>query len=127
MVARVSGAGDARSPKAASKTPGSQSRNFTVSTLWPSAACPIALLVGDLAAAEHYARMLLDRSTRHGLAHWRAFGRFQQGVLAIERGDLINGLRLLRAGLDELGGNRSALPFVATLMARSFGPGRPDL
>jgi hypothetical protein len=39
------------------------------------AACPIALWVGDLAAAEHYVEMLLDHSTRHGLARWRAFGR----------------------------------------------------
>jgi len=37
-------------------------------------ACVIALLVGDLAAAEHYVGMLLDHSTRHSLAHWRAFG-----------------------------------------------------
>jgi hypothetical protein len=33
------------------------------------AACPIALFVGDLAAAEHYIEMLLDHSTRHALAH----------------------------------------------------------
>ena len=36
------------------------------------AACPLALLTGDLAAAEHYGTMLLDHSTRHALAHWRA-------------------------------------------------------
>jgi hypothetical protein len=29
---------------------------------------PIALLVGDLTAAEHYVALLLDHSTRHGLA-----------------------------------------------------------
>ena len=62
------------------------------------AACPIALFTGDLAAAEHYVEMLLDDSTRHALARWRAFGRSTQGVLAIQRGDLGMGLRLLRAG-----------------------------
>jgi hypothetical protein len=36
------------------------------------AACPIALLVGDLATAEHYVRMLLDHSTRRALALWQA-------------------------------------------------------
>ena len=35
------------------------------------AACAIALLVGDLAAAEHYAEALLDQATRHALARWR--------------------------------------------------------
>ena len=60
------------------------------------AACPIALWIGDLAAAEHYVEMLLDHSTRHALARWRAFGRCYQGMLAIQRGDVDTGLRLLR-------------------------------
>jgi len=38
-------------------------------------ACPTALSAGDLAAAEHYARMLLDHSTRHALPRWNAWGR----------------------------------------------------
>jgi tetratricopeptide (TPR) repeat protein len=67
------------------------------------AACPIALFVGDLAAAEHYIEMLLDHSTRHGLARWRAFGLSYQGVLAIQRGDLTIGLRLLRSAFAEPG------------------------
>jgi predicted ATPase len=67
------------------------------------AACPIALLIGDLPAAEHYTGMLLDHSTRHALAVWRALGLCHQGVLAIRRGDLNTGLRLLRAGFDDLG------------------------
>jgi hypothetical protein len=67
------------------------------------AACPLALLTGDLAAAEHYSAMLLDHSTRHALALWRACGRAFQGVLVIQRGGVITGLRLLRAGFDEIG------------------------
>src|SRR5438270_1216832 len=66
------------------------------------AACPIALLVGDLAAAEHYVSLLLDHSTSHALALWQAWRRSHQGVLVIKRGDSATGLRLLRAGLDEL-------------------------
>jgi hypothetical protein len=38
------------------------------------AACPIALLSGDLVTAERYVRMLLDRSARHALAYWQAAG-----------------------------------------------------
>ena len=66
-------------------------------------ACPIAMLVGDLAAAEHYVEMLLDHSARHALARWRAFGRSYQRVLVIKRGNLNTGLRLLRAAFEEHG------------------------
>jgi predicted ATPase/DNA-binding winged helix-turn-helix (wHTH) protein len=67
------------------------------------AACPIAVSVGDLTAAESYVGSLLDHSTRHALAVWQAFGLSHQGALAIKRGDLNTGLRLLRAGLGEFG------------------------
>jgi predicted ATPase len=72
------------------------------------AACPIAFWLGDLAAAEHYVGMLLDHSTRHALALWHASGRSHRGVLVIKRGDVIAGLGLLRAGLDEFGKERFA-------------------
>jgi predicted ATPase len=86
------------------------------------AACPLALLTGDLAAAEHYGTMLLDHSTRHALGRWRACGRGFQGVLVIRRGDVITGLQLLRAGLDEFGEvGSSLLQFLALLMAEALG------
>jgi predicted ATPase/DNA-binding winged helix-turn-helix (wHTH) protein len=85
------------------------------------AACPIALLVGDLAATEHYARMLLDHSSRHSLARWRAFGSSHQGALAISRGDVTAGLRLLRADYDEFGDGGTALPFIALLIPETLG------
>ena len=66
--------------------------------------CPVALLVGDLAMAELYVRLLLDHSRRHGLVLWHAFGRSHQGLLSIKRGDVATGLRLLRTSLDEIGG-----------------------
>jgi predicted ATPase/DNA-binding winged helix-turn-helix (wHTH) protein len=82
------------------------------------AACPITLLVDDLAAAERYVGMLLEHSTRHGLPHWHAIGRCHQGALAIKRSDVVNGLRLLRAGSDELGEFRpQVLRLVGFLMA----------
>jgi hypothetical protein len=85
------------------------------------AACPLALLRGDLAAAEHYVTMLLDHSTRFALAFWRAWGRSFQGVLVIQRGDVITGLRLVRAGLDEIGDAGFAIfRLIAILMAESL-------
>jgi hypothetical protein len=76
------------------------------------AACPIALLVGDLATAESHLRMLVDRSTRHSLPLWAALGRCDWGVLLIERGDTDGGVRLLRAGYDEVGEARACFWFL---------------
>jgi predicted ATPase len=78
-------------------------------------------VVGDLAAAEHYVGMLLDHSTRHSLVDWRAHGRCYQGALAIKRGDLYAGLRLLRAGFDQLRSSRSALRVSNFLMIEALG------
>jgi predicted ATPase len=83
-------------------------------------ACPIALLVGDLAAAEHYVEMLLGHSTRHGLTHWRAFGVCHQGALAIKHGDVVTGSQLLRAGFKGVGDARSAVQFVVLLMTAAL-------
>jgi predicted ATPase len=87
------------------------------------AACTIAFWVGDLAAAEHYVGMLLDHSTRHALALWHALGRSHRGVLVIKRGDVIAGLGLLRAGLDEFGKERVAVRSLIFLgeMAEALG------
>jgi predicted ATPase len=89
------------------------------------AACPIALLVGDLARVEHYAGMLLEHSTRHALAIWHDFGLCHQGALAIKRGDLNTGLRLLRAGFDDLGGANTAYRFIPFMSEMAEALGRP--
>jgi predicted ATPase/DNA-binding winged helix-turn-helix (wHTH) protein len=85
------------------------------------AACPIALWVGDLAAAQHYVEMLLDHSTRHALARWRVFGRCYQAMLIIQRGDLGMGLQLLRAGFAEPGAAGSVPRFFTFLLAEALG------
>jgi predicted ATPase len=84
-------------------------------------ACVIALLVGDLAAVEHHAGVLLDHATKHSLKNWGALGRCHQGALAIKRGDVAVGLPLLRDGYRELGGSGSALRINAFLMIEALG------
>jgi predicted ATPase len=79
------------------------------------AACPVALLVGDLAAAEGLVATLLDHSARHGLSLAHAWGRYLEGVLRIKRGDARTGFRLLRAMFDELGQTRFVLRYTAFL------------
>jgi predicted ATPase len=48
-------------------------------------------------------KILLDHATRYTLPLWRELGRMFEGLLAVSRGDVVGGLRLLRTGFDELG------------------------
>jgi predicted ATPase len=65
------------------------------------AAGPVALFTGDLAAAEGYAAMLLDRSAAHALPIWRAEAHRFRATLLIRNGDFDTGLRLLRTSLEQ--------------------------
>jgi predicted ATPase/DNA-binding winged helix-turn-helix (wHTH) protein len=66
------------------------------------AACPIALLIGDLAAAERFVAMLLDHSAKHALAVRQAEADCLRGSLLFQRGDVVFGTQHLRCALDEL-------------------------
>jgi len=66
------------------------------------AACPVALMAGDLLAAERYTKMLLDQTASDELDIWRAYGRCFEGELNVKRGNLAAGLQQLKAGIDEL-------------------------
>jgi len=85
------------------------------------AACPVALWVGDLAAAERYVSMLLDDSAKLAMAVWQAEGRCFKGMLLIKSGRDDTGLRLLRTALDELRETGSVLSESAFLCALAEG------
>jgi predicted ATPase len=85
------------------------------------AACPVALSIGDLVAAERWMAMLLDYSSRHALKVWRVRGRCFNGALLIKRGDAGTGLRLLRIGIDELRATGFASRFTAFLSVLAEG------
>jgi predicted ATPase len=57
---------------------------------------------GDWAAAERAVATLLDHSARHALTVWHARGRCLDGVVRIRRGEVVDGLELLRSTLDGL-------------------------
>jgi predicted ATPase len=86
-------------------------------------ACPVALLVGDLTAAERLVAMLVDHSARNALASWQAEGRSFQGALLVKRGDAVNGLHVLRAALEELAGMNFSLRYAGLLgeLAEALG------
>jgi predicted ATPase/DNA-binding winged helix-turn-helix (wHTH) protein len=94
-----------------------QSSNHPLSLCYALAlaACPIAVLRGDVDEAEHYIEMLLGFSRRHALPLWEGWGCFYKGVLLIKRGDFANGARLLHRGLSALDAARFAVRFIAFL------------
>jgi predicted ATPase/DNA-binding winged helix-turn-helix (wHTH) protein len=94
-----------------------RARDHTISLCYAlsSAACPVALGVGDLEAAECYLSMLLDHSAKLGMAVWQAEGRCFEGALLLKRGRLNSGLQLLRTALEELRGTGSILRYAAFL------------
>jgi predicted ATPase len=66
------------------------------------AACPVALLAGDLLAAERYTKMLLDQTASDEVDIWRTYARCFEGELNIKRGNLASGFQQLGAAIDEL-------------------------
>jgi predicted ATPase/DNA-binding winged helix-turn-helix (wHTH) protein len=65
-------------------------------------ACPVAVLTGDLPAADGFVRMLHDLSVKHGMDSWSVVGRCFRGVLLIRCGDIAAGLELLRTALASM-------------------------
>lgn len=79
--------------------------NHAISTcmVLARAACPIALWMGDLALADRHVKILLDHARRYKLPLWRELAHIFEALLAVSRGDVVGGLRPLRARFDELG------------------------
>jgi predicted ATPase len=88
------------------------------------AACPEALFVGDLAAAEYWVAMLLDHSGKHALGAWHALGRICEAVLLIKRGDVVTGLPLLRTAIDGLRETGFLHRYLGSLAALAEAMGR---
>jgi predicted ATPase/DNA-binding winged helix-turn-helix (wHTH) protein len=84
-------------------------------------ACPIALLVGDLAAAERFNSLLLHHTEGSSLGVWRAYSHCFNGQLLIKRGDLASGLTLCRAAVGELRKDRFVQYLTAFLGAMAEG------
>ena len=62
----------------------------------------VSIWSSDLVATERYVTALLDYSARHALVAWHRPARCYDGVRLIKRGELGEGLELLRPALDEL-------------------------
>jgi predicted ATPase len=79
---------------------------LTFCSVLGQAACPIALLTGDLDAAEYYGTMLLDHTERHQIRLWSIWARCFNGLVTARRGDIVAGLHHLRDGFEQAGDAR---------------------
>jgi predicted ATPase len=66
------------------------------------AACPVAMLAGDLAAADRYTKILAERTSRDALGIWHTHAECFEGELLVRRGDPMDGIARLRAGVTRL-------------------------
>src|SRR5262249_21127349 len=66
-------------------------------------ACPVAFWAGDLDAAERYGAMLLDHTERHPIRPWHVWAGCFIGLVTAKRGDIANGLQILRRGFEQAG------------------------
>ncbi len=64
------------------------------------AAFPIAVTIGDFAAAEQAIAMLVDVATTQNGTYWIILGQFLKGELAVRRGEFAVGVALLRNAFD---------------------------
>jgi predicted ATPase len=78
-------------------------------------ACPIALQVGNLEAAERFTTMLLDLTERRALTGWYPMGRVFQAMLLAGRGDIEAAASIFRIALDSLGTSHIAPRFTSIL------------
>jgi predicted ATPase len=66
-------------------------------------ACVIAILNGDIDAAERYGAMLTELADNHALGVWHTYGRAAQGWLYLRRGAAADAVAFLESALNELG------------------------
>ena len=66
------------------------------------AACPLAIAIGDRAAADRYTAMLVHHAARLSANVWQTYGRCFTAMLLIKRDELGTGVPMLTAAVDEL-------------------------
>jgi hypothetical protein len=87
--------------------------------------CRLALLIGDLTAAEHYVSMLIAHSEKHALRFWLLWGRCFKGVLSIKRDNVTAGLHDLGVALAELKASGLGAPYTCAFFGElAEGMGR---
>ena len=78
----------------------SSGAGITVCWVVHDALCPIALMIGDFAAAEAAIAAMSDWATRMNATLWKMMATCWRGKLLIERGEFARGIELLSPALE---------------------------
>jgi predicted ATPase len=81
----------------------SSGAGITVCWVVHDALCPIALMMGDLAAADAAIAAMSDRATRMNATLWNMMVTGWKGKLLIERGEFARGIELISQMLEACG------------------------
>jgi predicted ATPase/DNA-binding winged helix-turn-helix (wHTH) protein len=84
-------------------------------------ACPVALLVGDLAAAERFITLLEENTRARSLDVWHSYAECFQGELLIRRGEGAAGVMLLQRAVGVLRQSGFVLYRTAFLCSLALG------
>jgi predicted ATPase/DNA-binding winged helix-turn-helix (wHTH) protein len=75
---------------------------LSLANVLAEAACPIALLVGNVALADHYIAMLQEQTKAQSLDVWSTYAECFRGESLIARGAFAQGFAALQSGLNRL-------------------------
>ena len=93
------------------------------------AVCPIALMTGDIAVADHALASMNDLAVRLDATLWKLLGGFWEGKLLVERREFAQGSALLQKTLDtcdQTGWRISNAEFMGVLTEGLIGLGQLD-
>ena len=95
---------------------------YTLLAVLVHAACPLALLSGDLLAADRFQEKLSTHAGRHGLNMWNTYAGFFRGQLLIRRGQSAEGSLLLEKANTDLrySGFAGYLPLFFGIFAKYY-------
>ena len=75
---------------------------LTLAHVLSDAACPVALMVGELDLADRYTAMLREHTKNHSLDVWNTYAHGFSGEISVRRGDVAAGLEGLRGAVETL-------------------------
>jgi predicted ATPase len=103
-VLSLQGSLDQATQNAQTSLQDAQATDHTLSICYAfgEAVCPIALMTGDLVAAERSVAMLNDLVAKHGVTNHKDLAPCLEGELLVRRGEFAAGSSALRAALDKL-------------------------
>ena len=130
-VLSLRGALDRAWAEARSSFETAQSSGVGITVCWVAhdAVCPIALIRGDLAAAEEAIAAMSDWATRLDATLWKMMATCWKGQLLIERGEFARGIELIAPMLEACersGWQMAYVQFLCCLAEGLAGLGRLD-